>query len=116
MTLLEDELADALDDLLTEAGEQFTYRNGDGGATTTITAIRSVQPAIQVDAGDGLIVEVRPVFFRMTQSDLPYGTPERGHRIEDGSIIYEVQPIAGGKCYHSPNESMIRIHTKRIDD
>lgn len=110
----EDAIGDAMEDLLPTLGAEFTYRNGANGATTPVDAIKRDQPSFQVDSGNGLLIEVRPTDFLMLTSDLPYGDPVRGQRLESGSSIWEVQPTVSEKVFRRVSSQMTRIHTKLI--
>ena len=103
-----------VDRLLAQAGEEYTYRNGAGGATDTITLVRSTPPPFQIDNGNGLLIEVRPVEFAAKAADLPFGNPVRGQRIERGGSVWEIQPTTSEKCYHQPSDHMLWIHAKLI--
>lgn len=110
----DDAIGDMTEDLLDEAGEEYTYRNQAGGATATVTAVKSSPPSFQIDNGNGLLIEVRPVEFKMLTSDLPFGNPVKGQRFERGMNVWEIQPTAGEKCFYQQSPQMTRIHTKLI--
>lgn len=112
--MLDDGLETLADELILFGGQEFIYRNGAGGATETVSARICRQPPIGIDNGNGLIIEVRPVDFIVKTIDLPYGKPAKGHRIETGSTVYEVQPTVSEKCFRELNAHFTRIHTKQI--
>lgn len=114
MSDFDDDVGDMVDELLTAAGDEYTYRNCAGGETVTVTAVKSSPPSFQNDNGNGLLIEVRPVEFKMLTSDLPFGNPVKGQRFERGSNVWEVQPTTSEKCFYQQSPQMTRIHTKLI--
>jgi len=114
MSSMENDIGDMVTDLLTAAGDAYNYRNGAGGATATVTAVKSSPPSFQIDNGNGLLIEVRPVEFKMLTSALPYGNPVKGQRLERGGSVWEIQPTTGEKCFYQQSPQMTRIHSKLI--
>lgn len=112
MSAFDDAVDDMTDDLLNEAGESYSYVAPQGTAIVTM-AMSSPQP-FQIDSGNGFVVEVRPVDFKIRTGDLPYGDPVPGHKIKRGSNVYEVHPLANEKCFYQMNGQMTRIHTKLV--
>lgn len=114
MSDFDDDVGAMASDLLVAAGDAYTYRNGAGGAVATVTAVKSSPPSFQIDNGDGLLIEVRPVDFKMKTSDLPFGNPVKGQRFERLGSVWEVQPTTSEKCFYQQSPQMTRIHTKLI--
>ena len=114
MSGMDNDIGDMATDLLTAAGDAYTYRIGAGGATATVTAVKSSPPSFQIDNGNGLLIEVRPVEFKMLTSALPYGNPVKGQRLERGGSVWEIQPTTGEKCFYRQSPQMTRIHSKLI--
>ena len=114
MSSMDNDIGDMVTDLLTAAGDAYTYRNGAGGATATVTAVKSSPPSFQIDNGNGLLIEVRPVEFKMLTSALPYGNPVKGQRLERGGSVWEIQPTTSEKCFYQQSTQMTRIHSKLI--
>ena len=117
MSDFDDAIGDMVDDLLTEAGSSWTYRDapGTGSADATVTARKSVLPPFSFEGGPGHIVEVRPIDFIMKTSALPFGEPVRGQRLLSATETYEVWSLNGEKCFRQISPQMTRIHTKRIE-
>ena len=114
MSDFDDAIGDMTDDLLDEAGDEYTYRNGLGGEAETVTAVKSSPPPFQIDNGQGLLIEVRPVEFKMKTADLPFGNPVKGQRFERLGNVWEVQPTTSDKVFYQQSPQMTRIHTKLI--
>lgn len=116
MSAFDDAIGEMATDLLTEAGDSYTYRDGAGGDTATVTLVKSTPRPFAVDNGNGHVIEVRLVDFKCLTADLPYGNPEVGHRIESGGNIWEVQPPpTSEKCFYQMSPQMTRIHTRLIE-
>ena len=115
MSDFDDAIGEMVDDLHDEAGASFNFRDtGSPGAVTAVTARMSTLPSYQVDNGNGSLIEVRPVDFIVKTSDLPFGNPVKGQRIETGTTIYEIWSVNNEKCFRQISPQMTRIHTKRI--
>lgn len=112
MSGLDDDVSDMVGDFLEFHGESRTYRRG--ASSTTITLARLTQRPVVVDV-NGMLLEVRETAWICLTDDLPYGDPEAGDQIDDGSLTYEVQPTSGEKCFRRLSPSLTRIHTKLIN-
>ena len=112
MSDFDDAIGDMTSDLLSEAGSSCVYLRGTTSATLTMR--KSSGRPYPVDAGNGLIVEVRPVDFICLTSALPYSKPLQGDRIVCGGLKFEVHPVPGGDCFDVLSPQMTRIHTKQV--
>ena len=113
MTDFDDAIGDATTTLLAEAGGTFTYCRG-ATEFTGLSARKSTMPALQMENGEGLVIEVRPVDFIFLTSSLPYPKPEAGDRITDGTEVWELMPTVGEKVFRQISPQMIRLHTKKV--
>jgi hypothetical protein len=112
MSDFDDAIGEMTDDLLTEAGGSFVYRRG--SVSTTITLRKSSQQSFYMDAGNGQMIEVRPVDFIGKTSALPYNPPEKGDLIISGSERFEVQPTTSEKVFRRISPQLTRIHAKQV--
>lgn len=112
MSDFDDAIGDMTSDLLTEAGLSCVYLRGT--TSTTLTMRKSSGQPYPVDAGNGLIVEVRPVDFICLTSALPYVQPMQGDRVVCGGLKFEVHPPTGDKVFRQISPQMTRIHTKQV--
>lgn len=106
------DITDATQDLLTEAGGSFVYVRGN--MTATVTMRKSDQLPLQIDSGNGSILEMMPVDFIALTSALPFAIPLQGDLIRAGGKTYRVQPVTGDKCYFQKSPTMTRIHTVQV--
>lgn len=111
MSNLDDDVSGMVEDFLADHGEYRTYRRG--ASSTTVTLGRLTQRPIVVDIS-GSLFEVRETAWICKTSSLPYGDPEEGDEIVDGSVTYEVRPTTGEKCFRQISPSLTRIHSKRV--
>lgn len=112
MSDFDDAIGDMTSDLLTEAGTSCVYRRGT--TSTTITLRKSSQQSFFMDAGNGQMIEVRPVDFIGLTSALPYDPPEKGDLIISGGDRFEVQPTTSEKVFRRISPQMTRIHAKQV--
>lgn len=112
MSDFDDAIGDMTTDLLTEAGGAFVYLRGN--AASSLTLRKSTLQPQQMEAGDGMVIEVRPVDFIGLTIDFPYTEPLRGDRIKGGGLTFEVQSQTGEKVFRMISPQMIRIHTKQV--
>lgn len=112
MSDFDDAIGDMTSDLLTEAGTSCVYLRGT--TSTTITLRKSTGQPYPVDAGNGMILEVRPVDFIALTTALPYAIPKQGDRILCGNVAHEVHPPTGDKVFRQISPQMTRIHTKQV--
>ena len=106
------DISDAVDDLLTEAGESATYVRG--AETTTMTLRKSTLIPQIMDTGNGSVIEVRPVDFIGKTIAFPYAQPLSGARIIYGGEAFEVVSPVSEKAYRIISGPMIRIHTQKV--
>lgn len=112
MSDFDDAIGDMTQDLLTEAGGSFVYHRDQ--TSTTITLRKSTLRPVQMENGEGVIVEVRPVDFIALTSALPYAVPLAGDQITGGGKRYELQPTTGQKVFRQISPQMTRLHTNEI--
>jgi hypothetical protein len=112
MSDFDDAIGSMTTDLLTEAGGSFVYLRGN--TSTTITLRKSQQRSEFIEAGNGIITEVRPIDFIGLTTAFPYDPPERGDRIVGGGMTFELQPGVGEKVFRRISQQMTRVHTKQI--
>lgn len=112
MSLMDDDVAEGLEDVLSEIGTACVYIRA--AATSSITLSKRLQPTQQVQTTTGHIVEITPVDFVGLTNDFPYDPPLKGDRIKIGSEIYEVQPTLSNAVYQRLTPKVTRVHTKRI--
>ncbi len=112
MAGMDDDIAEGLEDVLSEIGTACVYIRG--AATSSITLSKRLQQTQQIQTQTGHIVEITPVDFVGLTRDLPYQTPEKGDRIKIGDELYEVQPTTSSAVFHRLTSGVTRIHTKRI--
>ena len=112
MSDFDDDITDMTEDLLAVAGDSFVYSRG--ATDTTLTLRKSVLPSYQIDSGNGMLVEVRPVDFIGLTTALPYDPPLRGDRIVGGGQTFEVLPTVSEKVFRRITQTMTRVHTKQI--
>jgi hypothetical protein len=113
MSDFDDAIGDMTQDLLTEAGGSFVYHRGT--TSTTITLRKSTLQPVQMENGEGVIIEVRPVDFIGLTTAMPYTVPLAGDRITGGGEKFELQPTTGQKVFRKISPQMIRLHTNKID-
>ena len=111
MSNLDDDVSGMVEDFLADHGSSRTYRRG--ASSTTVTLARLTQRPIVVEV-NGALFEVRETAWICDTSDLPYGDPQDGDEIDDGSVTYEVRPTTGEKCFRQISPSLTRIHSKRV--
>ena len=112
MSDFDDAIGDMTSDLLAEAGDSFVYHRG--ATSTTITLRKSTLPPVQMENGEGVIIEVRPVDFIALTTALPYAVTVAGNQITGGGKRYELQPTTGQKVYRQISPQMTRLHTNEI--
>jgi hypothetical protein len=112
MSGFDDAIGDMTIDLLTEAGGSFVYHRGT--TSTTITLRKSTLKPMQMENGEGVIIEVRPVDFIALTTSLPYAVPEPGDRISGGGEVFELQPTVGQKVWRQISPQMTRLHTSKV--
>jgi hypothetical protein len=112
MSDFDDAIGDMVGDLLLEAGGSFTYLRG--ATSSTVTLRKTSQQSMFMDAGNGQVLEVRPVDFIGLTSALPYDPPEKGDMIISGVSRFEVQPTSSEKVFRQISPQMTRIHTKQV--
>lgn len=108
---LDDDVADAVADVLTENGAAYTYTRGASSATVTM---RISTPSNETILIEGLAVGVKYKDFLIGTSGLPYGVPIVGDHITTGSTVYQVQPRGGEQTFRQVNPSMTRVFTVQI--
>jgi hypothetical protein len=118
-SLLDQYVGQLVTSLLSAAGDEFTYSEGDVPDGQIVRAAKSTPPSQVIEAEAGQTVEMEFADFKLRTSDLPYGLPKPGHRISQSSgsaeEVWEVQPRnPGEKCYYQQSPQMIRIHTVLI--
>lgn len=114
MSDFDDDVGDMTSDLLEYAGDSYTYRDVNHGRSAAITLVKSSPPSFQIDNGNGLLIEIRPVEFKCLTSDLPFGNPVKGQRIERSGNVWEIQPTTSEKVFYQMSPQMTRIHAKLI--
>lgn len=112
MSDFDDAITDMTEDLLAVAGSSFLYVRGN--VTATVTLRKTSQQSMFMDAGNGQVLEVRPVDFIGLTSALPYDPPEKGDMIISGVSRFEVQPTSSEKVFRQISPQMTRIHTKQV--
>ena len=112
MSDFDDAIGDMTSDLLTEAGTSCVYLRGT--TSTTVTFRKTSGQPYPVDAGNGIIIEVRPVDFIGKTSALPYSQPLQGDRIICGGLKFELHPTTDDKVFRQISPQMTRIHTKQV--
>ena len=112
-TAHEDLIADDFTELLVERGQSVLYCRG--SQTATVSMVKQQQRAEQIEAGDGLSIEMVIVDFKCLTSALPYTVPRQGDRLKSGGKTWEVCPQPGGnKCYEQRTATVTRIHTIEV--
>lgn len=112
MSDFDDAIGDMTTDLLTEAGGSFVYHRGT--TSTTITLRKSTLPPVQMENGEGVIIEVRPVDFIALTTALPYAVPLAGDKITGDGETFELQPTTGQKVWRQISPQMTRLHTNKV--
>ena len=106
-------------ELASAAGSSVVYQRGASSATVTATVGRS-----QFEAANqsGVIETWESRDFLIRTSVFPYGLPQRHDRVVEtvggAAVTYEVAAPRGVPVYHYGDafRTMLRVHTKAIDD
>lgn len=109
---LDDDVREALEDLVAEHGTTLVYSRDDH--SFQFEGYISRQAPVTVETESGGYTEVMGVDILTPTASLSEVEPQQGDRIEHGEHIYEVQPVLGQKTFRIISPSMTRIHTKLI--
>lgn len=101
------------------ASQLVQYQRGDSDLCIRATRGRSV---FEVTDDQGFMTKIETQDYIVTASDfiidsLP-SAPERGDRLTDGDIIFEVMPVGTEPCYRYTDEHRLqfRIHVKKVSE
>ena len=103
-----------------QAGVSVTYSAGTGDSVTVDRAIPGETMFEELSDGDVIQSwQSRDWIIRVSDlSSLTASEPTRGHRITDGTRVYEVMSPAGGKPWRFSDRGRqwYRIHTKLVSE
>ena len=128
--MLEDGVASMMTTFLAKAGSACIYSRDvtvnivasippfvlTGGKSAPVTMHKRPQPPLVIEI-DGFVTEILLTDFLTDPHLLPYGLPIQGDLIQVDGELYTVQPAdEGTKCFKQAANSMIRIHTKKVNN
>ena len=109
---LDDDVREAMEDLVAEHGTTLTYSRDDHSFQFEGYVSRQQPATFETEAGG--YIEVMIVDVLTLTASLQSFEPKQGDRIERGNEVYEVQSFPGQKTHRVISPGMTRIHTKQI--
>ena len=116
--LLNDAVQWLAERLHAHASRQVTYSRGSDSVTLSATIGKTL---FEVDRGGGVVEHSESRDFLVRAAELVLSgapvLPQRGDRITDGGLVYEVMAPGSEPHYRfaDPYRTMLRIHTKQVN-
>lgn len=91
----------------------ITYRRGDHQAEAIAVIGRTT---FEATTAAGVIESWEARDYLIQAGRMPFGQPERGDRITEGAVVYEVAAPAGVPVfrYGDAYRTVVRVHTKYV--
>jgi hypothetical protein len=97
------------------ASTPISYRIAGVPVSSIVSAVPGRTPFVQ-DDGHGVIVRRESRDYLISAAQVGAIVPAAGHRIVEGSLIYEVTQFGDEPCWRwsDPYRTTLRIHTNRV--